>query len=180
MLLAAKVLFMAFFDICRLRKGPQDIPASKNLLTLCLFFYGLLSVLLVMLSESFERAILAGLLEVILIIAFTMALLQIRSKTERWVQTVTSLSGTGIILSLIALPIYILLSIDGSTDANSSPAYGLGLLILAGLACWNVVIMAHILRHALEVSIMSGIIFAIVYIWIIFSFTAAIMPAGGS
>ena len=178
MLVAAKVLFKAFFDICRLRKGPQDIPASKNLLTLCLFFYGLLSTLLVLLSESMDRAILAGLLEVVLIMAFTMALLQIRSKTGRWVQTVTSLYGTGIVLSLIALPIYILLSLNGTTETNDTPLYGLGLLILASLACWNVVIMAHILRHALEVTMMSGVIFAIVYIWIIFSFTAAVMPAG--
>ncbi len=179
MLLATKVLFMAFFDICRLRKGPQDIPASKNLLSLSLFFYGLLSILLVMLSDSIERAILSGLLEVVLIMAFTMALLQIRSKTERWVQTVTALSGTGIILSLFALPIYILLSMNGASEANN-PVYGMGLLILAGLACWNVIIMAHILRNALEVTMLSGIIFAIVYIWIIFSFTAAIMPVEGT
>ena len=179
MLLAAKVLFMAFFDICRLRKGPQDIPASKNLLTLCLIVYGLLSVLLVMLSESIERAILSGLLEVVLIMAFIMALLQIRSKIGRWVQTVTAISGSGIVLSLIALPIYILLSVSAGTEANSNPVYGLGLLILAGLACWNVVIMAHVLRHALDVTMLTGVILAIVYIWIIFSFTAAIMPVGG-
>ena len=131
-----------------------------------------------MLSDSLERAILSALLEVALIMVFTQALLQIRKKPERWVQTVTALSGTGIVLSLIALPIYILLSVYGGNDVNSSPVYALGLLILAGLACWNVVIMAHIFRHALEVTMLSGIILAIAYLWIIFSFTAALMPVG--
>lgn len=176
MLSVAKVLLLAFFDICRLQKRPQDIPESKNLLTLCLVFYGLLSVGLVMLSEPPDRAVLAGLLDVILIMAFTLALLQIRSKVGRWIQTVTALTGTGIVLSLIALPIYVLLSFSGGSEASSNPIYGFGLLILAGLAFWNVVIMAHILRHALDVNMLWGIILAIIYIWIVFSFTAAVMP----
>jgi len=36
--------------------------------------------------------------------------------------------------------------------------------------------MGHILRHALDINMFSAIILAISYIWIIFSFTAAIMP----
>lgn len=177
MLSAAKVLFLAFFDICRLQKRPQDIPASKNLLTLCLLIYTLFSIGLVMLSdEPLDRAIAASLLEIGLIMAFTQALLQIRGKTERWVQTITALSGTGVVLSLFALPVYILLSLNGGNETNNNPIYAFGLLILAGLALWNIFIMAHVLRHALEVNMMSGIILAIIYIWIIFSFTAAIMP----
>ncbi len=178
MLSAGKVLLLAFFDICRLIKRPQDIPESKNLLTLCLVVYGLLSILLAMLSLSTDKAVLAGVLEVILIMVFTQALLQTRGKSLRWTQTVTALAGTGIIISLIALPLYILTGVGGSNEINSSASQVLGLLLLVSLACWNIVIMGHILRHALEVNFMLAIVLAITYIWIIFSFTSAIMPVG--
>lgn len=176
MLSAGKVVFLAFFDVCRLIKRPQDIPGSKNLLTLCLVVYGLMSILLAMLSQPMDKAVLAGILEVILIMVFSQALLQIRGKSSRWTQTVTALAGTGIVISLIALPIYILIGVGGTNEASSGIGQGIGLLLLATLACWNIVIMAHILRHALEVNFVLAIVLAITYIWIIFSFTSAIMP----
>ena len=176
MLTSGKVLFLAFFDICRLIKRPQDISESKNLLILCLVVYGLLSILLAMLSQPTDEAVLGGILEVILIMIFSQALLQIRGKSSRWTQTVTAITGTGIVISLIALPLYVLIGVGGTNEAGSGTGQGIGLLLLATLACWNIVIMAHILRHALEVNFVFAIVLAITYIWIIYSFTSAIMP----
>ncbi len=176
MLPGSKVLFLAFFDICRLIKGPQDIPESKNLLTICVVVYGFLSILLASLSQPTDKAILAGILEVALIMIFSLALLQARGKSSRWTQTVTALVGTGIIISIIAFPVYILIGVGELNELESSTRQSLGLLLLASLACWNIVIMGHILRHALEVNFMFAVILAITYIWIIFSFTSAIMP----
>jgi len=176
MLSACKVLFLTFFDICRLIKRPQDIPESKNLLTLCATVYGFLSILLASMSQPTDKAILAGILEVALIMIFSLALLQIRGKSLRWTQTVTAFLGTGIIVSIIAFPVYNLIGIGELTELESSIAQSIGLLLLAALACWNIAIMAHILRHALEVNFMLAVVFAITYIWIIFSFTSAIMP----
>ncbi len=176
MLSVAKVLLLAFFDICRLVKRPQDIPASRNLLTLCLVLYGLLSIQLASLSQPLDKAVLAGVLEVVLIMLFSFALLQISGKSARWVQTVTALSGTGVIISIIALPLYLFIGIGSDNTVNSSGFQVFGLLFLAILACWNIAIMGHILRHALDINMFLAVVLAIAYIWIIFSFTAAIMP----
>ena len=107
---------------------------------------------------------------------FSLALLQIRGKSPRWTQTVTALAGTGIIISLIALPLYVIIGVGGSDEINSSTGQAFGLLLLAILACWNITVMAHILRHALDVNFVLAIVFAITYIWIIFSFTSALIP----
>ena len=182
MLSASKVLFLAFFEICRLNKGPQDIPASKNLLTLCLVVYGLLSVQLTVFSQPIEKAVLAGILEVALIIIFSLALLQISGKIERWVQMVTALAGTGIIISILAIPLYFFIGIgigEGGMVASGGVNI-LGLLFLTVLAFWNICIMGHILRHAIGVNMFSGIILAISYLWIVYSFTSAIMPMKAS
>lgn len=171
-----KVLFLAFFDICRLVRRPQDIPESKNLLTLCAVVYGFLSILLASMSQPSEKAILAGIVEVALIMIFTLAILQASGKSSRWTQTVTALVGTGIIVSIIAFPIYILVGVGELNELESSTSQTIGLLLLATLACWNIVIMAHILRHALEINFAIAMFLAITYIWIIFSFTSAILP----
>lgn len=176
MLSTVKVLFLAFFDICRLIKRPQDIPESKNLLTLCIIAYGFLSIVLANLSQPIEQAIVAGVIEVVLIMGFSLALLQIRGKSSRWTQTVTALAGTGIIVSIVAFPVYILIGVGELNELESSAGQSAGLLLLSVLACWNIAIMAHILRHALEINFMLGIVLSITYIWIIFSFTLAIMP----
>jgi len=176
MLATGKVFFLAFFDICRLIKRPQDIPESKNLLTLCLVVYGFLSILLASLSQPVDKTILAGVVEVALIMLFSLALLRTSGKSSRRTQTVTALDGTGIIVSLIAFPIYILIGVGKLSAHESSLGQSIGLLLLAALACWNIVIMAHILRHALETNFALAIFLAITYIWIIFSFMSAIMP----
>ena len=176
MLSASKVLFLVFFDMCRLIKRPQDIPESKNLLTLCAVVYGFLSILLANMSQPIENSILAGVIELVLIMIFTLAILQVSGKSSRWTQTVTALVGTGIIVSIIAFPIYILVGVGELNELESSTSQSIGLLLLASLACWNIVIMAHILRHALEINFAIALFLAITYIWIIYSFTSAIMP----
>jgi hypothetical protein len=176
MFYAFKVLLLAFFDICRLVKRPQDIPESRNLLTLCAVTYGCLSIVLASLSQPIENAIATGVIEAFLIMIFTLALLQASSKATRWTQTVTALFGTGIIISIIAFPVYVLLGIGDFNQAEASTGQTLGLLLLALLSFWNIAIMAHILKHALEINFAVAVFLAIMYIWIIFSFTTAIMP----
>lgn len=170
-----KALFLAFFDICRFRKRPQDIPASRNLLTVCLTAYGLLSAQLALLSQPFDKAVLTGVLEIVLLMVFTLAALQICGKSERWTQTVTALAGTGIIISVFAIPLYLLIG-NGVNVTVSDGLRALSLLFLAFLACWNVTIMGHILRNALEINMFSAVVIAFTYVWLIFSFTTAIMP----
>ncbi|MGB1800763.1 MAG: hypothetical protein ACPHLK_08050 [Gammaproteobacteria bacterium] len=180
MLETFKILFLAFFDICRLVKKPQDIPESKNFLTLCLLCYALLSILLAGLSQPVEGAIVAGLLDVVLIMLFTYALLQINGKLPRWPQTVTALAGTGIIMSIIALPVYLMIGIGDVDELTLTSEQTMGLLLLAILACWNIVIMSHILKHALETHFAIAFFLTLTYVWIAFSFTSAVMSAGTS
>lgn len=176
MLSAVKVLFNAFFGICCLKMKPQDISASKNLLIICLLVYGFISVQLALLSQPFDKAVMAGAIEVVFIMIFCFAVLQIGGKSSRWVQTVTALAGTGIIISIIALPLYLFIGTNSETVATSDGLRVLGLLLLATLACWNIIIMGHIFRYALEINMFSSVVLAIAYIWLIFNFTTAIMP----
>ena len=174
---AGKVFFFAFFEICRLRKGPQDIPESRNLLSLCLCTYGLLSIGLGMFIETPGNAILAGMLEVALLMFITQVMLQIGGKTKRWTQTVTAISGTGIIISLFALPFYFMTDFNVTQEVAATSGQGLGLLFLAVLACWNIVVVAHIFRHAMEIHFIMAMILALSYIWLVFTLTSVLLSS---
>ena len=173
---ASKIIFLAFFDMCRLIKRPQDIPVSINLLTVCIVIYAFLSIFLTSLFHPVEKAILAGVVEIFLIMIFTLALLQARGKSSRWTQTMTALTGTSVIISIITIPLYFLIGVGDLNELQANAGQSVGLLLLAALGCWNIVIMSHILRHALEINFAIALFLAITYIWIIFSFTSAILP----
>ena len=172
MLSDIQVLLNAFLDICFFRKSPQDLPKSNVLMCLSVAGYMLASTLLALLSEQLTDATMAGIVEAMLVMLFTYGLLQIRNKVERWSQTITALSGAGIIISLIAFPLYYL----GSTDSQEGVSQSIGLLLLIVLIIWNIAIMAHIFRHALQTTIGFGIAIAVSYVWIISSFIAILFP----
>lgn len=180
MLSAIKVLFLAFFDICRFKKRPQDIPASKNLLMLCILIYGLLSIFIAGLYQETEQAILGSFIELGLLLLFSWAMLKTSGKAVRWLQTVTAMIGTNLIINIIALPAHVFVSFDDVSElVIDNSAQSFGLLMLAALACWNIVIMSHILKNALETHFAIALFLAFTYIWIVFSFTSAVMPPAG-
>lgn len=176
MLSTLKLLFLAFFDICRFKRRPQDIPQSVNLMSLCVFVYLIVATLLLVLTETVGRSFLSACLELVILLLFTIGLLMLSGKSNRSVQTITAMSGTGIVLSLIALPVYVLLNTYGTVDTEANPYYTVAVMILSALALWNIAVMAHILREALEVGIFTGAMLAISYIWIILSVSAALLP----
>ncbi len=159
MLTAIKILFFAFFDVCRLRKGPQDIPASYHLFGLCLTVNILFSFLLLNLFLSLLPAISATLLKTAVLLTYVWFFLWASSMPGRWLQTVTALVGTGIILSLLTLSLYLF---DG---IKTEPGEWLFLLLIG----WDILITGHILRHAMLVRLWLAIVLSIMYVIIVFN-----------
>jgi hypothetical protein len=157
-----KIILMEFFRICLLQRKPQDLPASRMLLTVSLVSYTAANVLLALDRIKLSKAVQAGVLETVLVTIITLVILRLSRYGKRWLQTLTALAGMGCIMGLLALPIFY-----GSTHVGADTLLRVVMFLLdLGLLTWNVVVMAHILRHALDTSFAFGIIFALVYIFI--------------
>jgi hypothetical protein len=154
------VLWELFFGICCFNKGPQDVPISREFLSLCLIVYGLASFILALPSQPAEIAVLSGLIDTFLLAVLYYFLLYSWRKSERWMQTIIALSGTGIIFSVAAIPLFYLLDYIGPEDPVALWLF----LLVAILLVWNVSVMAHIMRHALSSSFAVGVIAALFYI----------------
>ena len=164
MFASALTIFRAFFSVCIFRLGPQDLPAAAVFYFLSLSLYALASTALMLpLQRDLPAALLAGCAETALLLLITYVLLRLRGVPARYRQTGTALTGTGFLFSMAALPLFYLRTAYGG-DAGLS--LGTGLLALA-LIVWNVVVMAHILRHALSASFPMGVLTAIGYVWLI-------------
>lgn len=154
-----QALLILFWRISRLQKGPEDIPASTALFVLLL----ILSLLLDLVSTNLglpDVRVFEVLLIVIIanasILALTAMLLQVFGYLQRIMQTLIAMLGASVFITLFAMPV--LLALQSRMD---NPG-GWGMLLLV-LEVWHLMITAHILRSALSVSMLLGIMLATGY-----------------
>jgi hypothetical protein len=170
-----RALVEPFIQICLLRRGPQDLPTSGILLGIALTAHTLMSIVLSNVSLSVGRAVLAGLVDSLMLVVLTGTLLYVQKRSTRIVQTVTALAGTGAIITLLALPLSGWLR--GADQAAGEG--GLALLLLLILTGWSLAIAGHIFRHALSVPYFIGLVLAGVFYWISISVFRALFPVVG-
>ncbi len=143
-------LAKAFWGVCTLRLAPQDIPHSTALLCVTSGANLLLSTVINQLNLSFGSSVLVALLEIVVLFGLTIALLFSFSRTQRAVQTLTALMGAGALIGALVLALLLLF------PALPQPAR-------LAIFMWNLLIMAHILRHALETRFIVGFFIAMGY-----------------
>lgn len=162
-------LLRFFIQLARLRRGPQDLPASPALLVLL----AVLSVLVgtVNGAELFggaRAALGANLLDLFLSMVMLFALLQFKGHVARWQQTASAFLGLGVLAGLIMMLI-------------KAPAVVLGIsgfAMLADLmiAIWLHIALGNVLRHALGIPLLAGVMIVLSYTVLAFSLIARIFP----
>ncbi len=167
-----RAIFDPFIQICLLRRGPQDLPLSGILLAITLIAHTVMSILLSNVSLSAASALLSGVVDTVLLVVLTGALLTVQRRNARVIQTVTALAGTGAIITLVALPVSGWL--HGADQAAGEGGFALLLLLI--LTGWSLAVAGHIFRHALSVPYFLGLVLAAVFYWISISVFRALFP----
>jgi hypothetical protein len=165
-------LILSWFYICLLRAGPQDIPASRELLGLGMAGYTLVSFLLSLPAYPLVTAGQLALLDATLLIVFAATALYLRRKMARFTQTLTALSGSGALLGVFALPVIQLLA-SGQETGQPPLLAGMLWLLLFG---WSLIVVAHIMRHALSVNFPVAVVIAMLYTLVAMQVVNALFP----
>jgi len=163
-------LVRVFWQIALLRKGPQTLPASRELLWLLLSAHWLIGVILVIDTFPLDRALLSGLVGTLIMVALVHGLLIMYRQHNRVTQTLGALAGCEVLLGLFMLPLLMLLYMGGGLQDLAAMLW----LLLLG---WNITIAAHIFRHALGITLGMGFLFAVVYIVVSISLSSFLIPA---
>ncbi len=152
-------LIRVFWDIVLLRRGPRDLPASLSLLAgLALLDLGT-SLYFLHDTNGTARSLVLGLLDLALVFAVFSTLLAVRDRRHRFVQTLSALLGAGVVLAVVQLVLVRFAA--GLLDKETATAV-VGALAI-GFLLWGVLVVGHILRSALDVSLAMGLTLALTF-----------------
>lgn len=157
-----------FFDILRLRAGPEDLPTSPRLLwgsfaLLLLLQGGLGSWLMTTERNVFGQALASGLIS----LGWLALLLRLFGKPERFTQTATAMLGIACLFAPIGLPVIASIAPEPGQPVSLSP---LALLAFA-ISLYLTYINARILRAALERPLFQCIVLFLLGEFMVFSLT---------
>ena len=148
-----------FVEICFFRRAPQDLPNSIILLAIMLVAHTVTSILLNAVVLDGWRPLLAGLTDTLLVSILTGSILYLHGFTARIAQTLSAMTGTGAIISVVAIPLFTWHA--GAQQSGS--ANPLAALLVFGIIAWSLAVSGHILRHALSVPYVLGILVAVAF-----------------
>ena len=155
-------LARAMWQICTLRRGPQDLPASSMLMVLMLLLNAVASATLETIEIPATSAVMAAVIDAVVVVILIRVLLQATGRHNRFLQTVTAIAGTGLVLSFFALPVvaWLAASVERRQDI------GIPMLLWLAVFGWNLLVIAHVLRHAIDSNLVVGFVLAVAIVFI--------------
>lgn len=160
--------FDILFGIIRLRTGPQDLPASSNLLVMVFLASSAISIIGLSQFNAPTNMLAQILASAAFTLLFVWAALQIRGGKNRFLQTATALFATDAVLTIIALPAAIGLD-PAAQEASAVAAFWLLIVLL-----WTVAVIGHIFRHALDIPFAGGILVALLFVFLSLNLSSAL------
>jgi hypothetical protein len=161
-------LIRLFFDICLLKKAPQNLPYSINLLKILAIINIAINFLLMRMSVYWFNALLKAAIGVLLITGFSWISLFFSRKLARFCQTTCALLGADALIDFFALPVIATMALNQG-----------GLLafwVMIALIIWHWLITGHIIRNALEQNFSFSLGLAFLYLVVSYQITALIIP----
>ena len=151
------------FEMCQLRRGPEDMPYSKRLFALLVGASILLDVFIGAFGDSVSDALSRSLLSTGLVLALCWIALTLRHLGNRYMQTASALVACSIVFSLLILPLAWLSGPVPSPPAQLTPLQVLLGWVMLAIVAWNLVVNAHIVRRALDAPFALGLALALAW-----------------
>jgi len=152
-------LISFFFELCLLRRAPQDLPASSEMLSVT-FLANLLTGTVFATATGLSPGL--GLAQSLLDITFMLTLLYVAlyllDRLPRFRQSATALLGCGALLGFAATLPLALIPPGGDGRAPAGTA-----LLLFAAVLWSILVTGHILRHTFELRLAQGVAVAVIY-----------------
>ena len=159
-------------SIMLLRKGPQDLPYSLSLLKMMTFLYLASGVMVLATAMTTGQALANMVLDAAVLFAFSYVCLSLLGFRARFVQTVSALAGIGIVYHVLAWPLFIQLHGVQSGQQGVTIAALLMLLLIS----WQVLVFAHVFRHAMQLSMGRALALSFGYLFLSMAVAEILFP----
>jgi hypothetical protein len=152
-------ILQVLVDITRMKRGPEDLPVSTGLLAMLVVASIVADVVLLnILPKPLEgnAAVLIA-IGVGVMFGWTMLVLRVAGKPERYIQTMTAIFGFQLVMAPILIFSGWFMVTYQADPAWQAPAVGLRLIV----EIWALVVLARILRSATEWPMFACVMLAI-------------------
>lgn len=152
---------LSFARVMALLSAPQDLLYTNSSLARVLFLY-IATGMLVLVSNGTDLLTAVALLvmDLTVLVGFIKFCLYSRNNTSRYQQTLFACLGIGVFFQLLSLPL--ILMIDTSTD-TATVSNVLAVFYYLSLVIWQITVIAHILRHAMNMQLTQTILLSFSY-----------------
>ncbi|HEV7491641.1 MAG TPA: hypothetical protein VGO25_12590 [Rhodanobacteraceae bacterium] len=165
----AAELTVLVFEMCQLRRGPDDMPHSKALFALLVGASTLLDVVVGAFGDGVSDSLSRSLFSTCLVLALCWIALALRHLGNRYLQTASALVACSVVFSLLILPLAWLSGPVPAPPAELTPMQMLLGWVTLAIVAWNLVVNAHIVRRALDAPFALGL--ALVLAWFVADLT---------
>lgn len=180
-----KPLFTLFWQICRFRRGPQDVPFAPALAGLLLIAVaGLLGLSVMVLNglapaPTEDAPLLSAPLQLLvqwMALAVWMVviylLLHFKGMSARYVQVLIAALGTDLVMFVPQFAGFALLA----QSTPDSPLAGIGQFAVLFVYIWDMLIKGHIYSQALNISRLQGNLLSLALSYAIFALSTLLIP----
>ena len=165
-------VLLRILAILLLRAGPQHLPYSLSLFAILTLLYLASGVLVLTTAMSSAQAVANMVLDVVVLLAFSYFCLSLLKYKARFVQMVSALAGIGIVCHLLAWPLFMQLQDMQEQEQGVKIAALLMLLLIS----WQVLVFAHVFRHAMKMSMMRALALSFGYLFLSMAAAEIIFP----
>ncbi len=173
-------LFRLFFDIALLRKGPQNVPYSPFLFVFLFTFAFAMDIAMNFIPGYDGKVLDFGIfiryivVANVVIITVIFLLFKFYGKTDRFLQSLTAITGVELTLKFIQLPA-VFLVMNGASNEPSMPIALAGLFFMVILG-WYLIIYMHIFHIGLNLSKINAGMLSFVILILSFVIKALLVP----
>ena len=157
-----------------LKAAPQDLSFAKALAVRWSFFYWLSGILVLSTTLKPGLEMQSMILSLAIMLVFIYIILRAFNLEERLVQTVAAMSGVSVLFNLASWPLLYLVAQKSSSE---STLVTMSLFFLM-LISWEILIKAHIFKHALELSMFKAMILSFALFFITMTLSQLFFPSG--
>ena len=162
-------------SLLTLKSMPQDLPYSPQLMMRLLLAY-ILSGIVVLQTTLNPDDLYGGLLLGLLVqYVFIYLVLKALDKSARFVQTFCAILGISVLFNLLSWPVFFVLSDEATLETTKSLVSLVFLLMIS----WEVLVKAHIFKHALEMRMFSAVALSFSLFFISIALSQLFFPGKG-
>jgi hypothetical protein len=136
-----------------LKSVPQDLPYSPKLTVQLAAVYILSGIVVLQTTLSPDDTLTGILLGLLVQLLFTYFVLRALDKRPRFIQTFCAMLGVSILFNLLSWPVFALLADESINETLQATMSLVFLLIIS----WEVMVKAHIFKHALEMKMFGAL-----------------------